>query len=729
MKNALGPFLLLLSLFPALLSAQTSLEADVTQTVTDRALAFSVKIPFQKALQSSQRRQPGVWEKFYQGTDSTENARYIFGLTVLSPGSFLIDDSSYYSRLRTNLRAQFKQLIRDTVFFMKGCFVEDLYGIAKSTDRTDRFMEFRHIERGNSWYTLMADFPVQGRGLTPKVRAFFNSFSMLDYRAQTWHQAMTPDSMLVTRAPTPILIHREDSSGGVPTQTRYMTFDTVHFNSYFISRQQIQPYYWRSSDTAVYADMMAQKTLPTDSLIYKRSVSNGEAKGWEWIVKPRNALVYERQRIFLYGDNIYFLFTYTSKDDITSPNTNRFFEDFRFVRPVPKTHVFDSKTKALLHDLFGPDTARAAAALTYTSRAPFGKEDLPALHSLLLHTPAYQGKPANNRVKATLAECIIRAHDTISFRWAATQYKALTVADDRIKGFLLNIMASFPSPAYYSEMAVLLQASPPNTLPFGLTWVLGAHPHETALIMPQLLSLPIDSFSRFFVIDLAGQLADSNLLTAKKILPFQRELLRFAVDRIAYLSTDYGSPRTTDGALISLLGLLNTDSSNAALREYLEMEFHDERIKAFAALLRNGKQRSEDIRDLAEDKSTRLDLYRVLEKAGRLPLFPVAFRTQKMLSESAVYSAAMQFELEPPTSIDFIDMKVIRTGGASKGYFFYKIKSENGLTHLAFAGPYSQGPVESDSPDATAIYDYQYSFDPVHAQEQISGLLARSVGR
>ena len=119
-----------------------------------------------------------------------------------------------------------------------------------------------------------------------------------------------------------------------------------------------------------------------------------------------------------------------------------------------------------------------------------------------------------------------------------------------------------------------------------------------------------------------------------------------------------------------------------------------------------------------------MDLYRVLEKAGRLELFPVAFRTQKMLSESAVYSAAMEFELEPPAAIDFVDMKVTRTGTASKSYFIYKIKSENGLTHLACAGPYSEGPGQTVSQNATALYDYRHSFDPVHAQDQISGLMA-----
>ena len=719
MKNTLKLLLFILSLRPALLSAQALQEADAMRTLTDSTLAFSIKIPFKKAVPSPPRWNNDVLDRFYYGIDSTENARYIFGFSVVRPGSFVMDDSSFYSGINTKLRTLFSQVFRDTFYFMKGCMIEDLYGILKAGDRS---MEYRHIARGHSWYTLMVDFPLHGP--SPKVQAFFDSFSMLDRPAQAWHRATAPDSTLTTWAPSPFDVLREDSSKDVSMQTRYLAFDSIHYNTYFIQRHQIPSYFWSSSDSALCADLMVFRTSPTDSLIYKKPVNNGDAKGWEWLRKPRNGLTYTRERVLVNGGNFYFLFTYASKDDAVSSNTNRFFEDFRFVRPVAKTHVFDSKAAALLNDLFGPDPARATAALTYVSRAPFGKGDLPMLHSFLSKMPAYQGNRHNSRVKAEITERIIHIHDTISFRWAAAQYKALPAQNDNMKGHLLNIMASFPSSVYYSEMVALLKASPPKQLPFGFLSVLGKHPHETATIMPQLLSLRTDSFSRFFVIDIAGKLADSNLLTRSKLLPFQHDLLRFAADRIAYLSTDYGSPRTTDGALISLLALLNTDSSNAALREYLEMEFHDERIKAFAALLRNGKQQAKDIQDLAEDKSTRMDLYRVLEKAGRLPLFPMAFRTQKMLSESAVYSAAMEFELEPPSSIDFVDMKVNRTGVDSTSYFIYKIKSENGLTHLACAGPYSQGPGQTESQNATAFYDYRHSFDPVHVQEQISGLMA-----
>lgn len=725
MKNILPLFLLVLVLHPSLLSSQAlshrAYETDSLFTIADSSLAFRVRAPFKKALPYPAGSDKNVRSRLYYGIDSAGDTRYMFGLSVLRPGIYTVDDSSYYSSLKKGLEAPFKQVIRDTGYFVDGHFVEDIYGTANTGDR---FMAYRYIARGNSWYMLAADFPQPA--LLPKVRAFFDSFSMLEYPVSAWHRTTDPDSLLTTWTPTPLFAYNGDTTKNHMVVSRYyLAFDSTHYNSYLITRQQLSPYLWSPSDSALYTEMIATQLLPTDSLVYKRPVSNGDARGWEWMRKSRGGSMYRRERILLNSDRLYFLYTCASKDDVASPNTNRFFEDFRFIRPVDKTDISKSRAGVLLDDLFGPDPTAAAAALVYVTHAPFGKNDLPRLHSLLLKFPNYRGGLNAFKVDASLTNRIIHINDSSSFHWAAAHYKAIPATQDYIKGFLLKIMGSFPSPAHYSKMAALLQDSPPGILPIDFLWMLGDYLRETARIMPQLLSIPTDSLSRPFVIDLAGKLADSSMLTATKLRPFQSYLLRYAAGRIAYLSTDAGSPRITDGALISLLGLLNTDSSNAALREYLEMEFHDERVKAFAALLRNGKQKAEDIQSLAGDKSTRLDLYRVLEKAGRLPLFPMAFRTPKMLSESAAYSTTMKFELEPPSSFDFLDMKIKGTGPALKRYFFYKIRSKNGLTHLACAGPYSQDPDQTGLTQAAAIYDYQHQFDPVHADEQISDLLAR----
>jgi hypothetical protein len=77
-------------------------------------------------------------------------------------------------------------------------------------------MAYRHIARGNSAYVIFADFPQPG--LTAKVRAFFDSFAMLDYPVQAWHRTIDPDSSLTTWTPTPLLAYNGDSSKDHPVE-------------------------------------------------------------------------------------------------------------------------------------------------------------------------------------------------------------------------------------------------------------------------------------------------------------------------------------------------------------------------------------------------------------------------------------------------------------------------------------------------------------------------------
>jgi hypothetical protein len=288
------------------------------------------------------------------------------------------------------------------------------------------------------------------------------------------------------------------------------------------------------------------------------------------------------------------------------------------------------------------------------------------------------------------------------------------------------IMSRFPGPAHLAEMTALVHASRPRQLSFNFLLEMEADLPLAAGLMPELLYLIDDSACRPFVVKIAGDLAENNLLSAPALKPYEAAILEFARVRIADLSTDIGSPRTWDAALITILGMLNSPGSQAAIREYFETEFHDLRVKAFATLFRNGKQTDEDIRSLAADKTTRLDLYRILLKAGRLSKMPREFFTQEMFSESEVYAKAMEFELEPPALIDQQVTKLIDMGpSGKKRFFFYRMKSANGLSFLACAGPYAPDASKVDLAHTPAVIDYQHLYDPVHQEAQMMGLLAR----
>jgi len=723
MKKPSG-LLLALFLYPVFLSAQT-LPHDSAYVFTDSVLAFRVTVPFKTVIKIPSANDPSkeIRSQLYYCQDSRENISYIFGVNYLSPDHVMGNDSIYFTGLKKSLGNQFYTISRDTSYLSNGYFVIELIGKLK-TDK-EKLTVSRHIARGNRWYVLVVTFPLSGA--TPSVTKFFRSFSILDFPVLDWQRSVSPDSSLMSWTPSPLrLLPPDSSTAGV--DRHYVSFDSIRSNGYNIDRYQLNPYYWSPSDSAFWKERIAISLRETETLIYKKPIVNGNAKGWEWVKLNGNSKIYQRIRCLMNGDQLYYLYTSALKDDIVSANANKFFENFRFSRPPAKTHLFDNKVRSLTDALFGTDPAAAANALVYVEKAPFERKDLSLLHALLLKRPALQGGLRPAKVNAEITQCILVLKDSSSFRFATEHYKSISEADGFIKENLLKIMSRFPDPAHYEEMAGLLKASPPPSSPLfyvEFIFTLETHLHVTARVMPQLMFLIADSNARTYFTRLAGILADSGLLTAAAIQPHEKAILSFAARRIADLSTDYGDPRNYDGGLITLLGLLNNAASHAALREFLETEFHELRIKAFAALLRDGKQTKTDIDSLAADKSTRLDLYRILRKAGKASLFPSSFRTQKMFSESEVYSKAMEIELEPPSAIDLFTTKTVDTDAGIKKYYFYKIDRKDGFHLLACAGPYGPNPRDEDSPAVAAVVDYQHIFDPAHAEEQMNKLLVR----
>ena len=731
MKHPLRLLLLTLSLYPTLIPAQTQTQTptqtpsrDSMYTFTDPNLAFRVMVPLKNVTKSPLQKSSDdrVISQLYYCTDSKENVDYVFGVNSIPPSRFVENDSIYYADLRKFLRKTiFSQLSLDTSFRQAGYIVIELSGKLKTNNKPSYY---RLLARGNRWYVVFASYPMPGG--TEKVRAFFRSFTPLDLPTRPWQKSRTPDSSMSTWTPYPLISSPFDSATRSIVELHDISYDSIRANTYTIIRSRLNPYYWTLSDSAFLQERIAVGMNEYDSLIYKKLVSNGNAKGWEWMKRPRNSMMYQRIRVLLNGDQPYTLYASALKDDLLSPDADRFFADFRFTRPIEKTHLFDPKETALLDALFGADPKAAASALAYVTKAPFREKDLPLLEECMLKRPASSGRLDPIRVNLAISNCIAALKDSSAFRFAALHYNSIPGSDYFIKGNLLMIMSCFPSQAHYSEMAALVQASLPTWLPFNFFEMLKENLHQTARIMPQLLSLSADSLFRPYVISLAGTLADSNLLTASALIPYEPYILRYAAIRDSALSSDIGSPLTYDVSEISLLGLLNSPGSNAALEEYVQTEFADLRVKAFAALLRNGRQKTEDLDSLAADKSTRLDVYRVLQKAGRVSLFPPAFLTQQLFSESAVYSRVMEFELEPPTAIDFLTTKLIDTNTGIRRFFFYKVRKQD-YDLLACAGPYGQDLRQVDllKAGSGAIYDYQHLFDPAHAEDQMSRLMEK----
>lgn len=377
--------------------------SDSVYAFSEPSLGFRVETP----VKINKYKDPsvaagGADSRVFMGADEREGIYYFFGVNRIAKGRYIDNDSTFLINLEKNLASKLTTITHDTTFLFEGRRVLEFQGPMKGADL---MMRTRYINRGNRWYALLVMYPVSA----PRARAtrYFNSFSLLDYPAHPWISSFSPDSLFSTRTPSPLVIAAPDSSLS-SVDRKYDSPDTITENNFSVVAYHLSSYFWALSDSAFWAQRLAGHISARDSLVYKKRVSNGAASGWEWIKFTRHSLIYQRIRLLLYGDELYSLFVSTPREEIQSPDVNRFFDDFRFTHPPPETHVFRSKADRLLTDLFSSDSTTATAACDYLGQAPFTRQDLPLLHRSLSRVTGLAGHPVGpERIRQTLQQKLI----------------------------------------------------------------------------------------------------------------------------------------------------------------------------------------------------------------------------------------------------------------------------------------------------------------------------------
>ncbi len=657
---------------------------------TDSVLAYTVELPekpeiFKEA--TADKKKDGIRSVVYSDVDNQQGAYLFFGVNTVLPGMYIDNDSVSLESLKTTIKKKTDSVITDSLYFKNNYRVLQYSGYVKQGGLT---MDTRYFMRGNRWYALVAMY----NALKPHTHAdrFLQSFSMLDYPSATWRKITSSDKFCSTWSPGEMASAERDSTDDPSIDIKYNSFDSTRSDSYAIIGFHFDPNFWSTSDSAFWADRISARINYSDSLISKKPIVNGDARGWEFVRLRHGSSMYQRFRLLLFGNRVYSIFASKPKPDVYDKNTNRFFEDFRFNKAMPATTLFESKARVLLNNLFSKDSATAVAAIQYLDRAPFGKKDLPCLHEALVRT----GITGNEELSVTSAYYRIKSHiisinDSSSFYFASGHYATMADSSYDIKNALLDIMCSFPSTARFDTMITLLTASPPHAaLSYKFIRALKDTAALAVLFAPRLLPLLKDSFVQASLINVCASLVDSNLLGIKSLLPYETSIVQCAMRRIKKLHTDADDYNLNDESIVELLGLLKTPAGNAALRKWLTVKNNFQKIRAVMALLKN--KQSVDINlytSIAADKASRLTLYRALKEIHKESLFPLAYKTQKMFGQSAVYDIAA--EDEDPSSVIFLSGEIINFKGKRSRFYFYKVaypSEDAGSTYLGCAGPY-----------------------------------------
>jgi uncharacterized protein YbaP (TraB family) len=590
---------------------------------TDSVSSFSIETPSPAKIFElpENLRKTADWRSLlYLSADPNGNGYYFFGINSIQPGHYIVNDSIFMAATSKKAAEKLVAISSDTTYLWNGYRVLEFSGDMKEAPMV---MHTRYISRGNRWYGLVAMYP--RTIINPGYEKFFNSFALLDYPSHPWQASSPADSLFSTWSPSRIDTLARDSSESSTIDIQYIGYDSSNCNSFGVIGYHLNPYYWSKSDSSFWASIIATQISYNDSLVYKQPVTNGEARGWEWAVLARHSNMFHRERILLNGDRLYYLYLCAPEKDAQSANANRFFDDFRFLGQLGKTTYFDSKAARLLTEIMGTDSATVVTANDALAIAPFSSNDLPFLHQALLEKPhiASNDKLDAGDITNNIANAITDLKDSSSFRFAAFHYRTLPDSMGYLKNHFLEIMSVFQDSLHYAEMAGLLLASPPREpVKYRFQSSLDDSLQLTAQIMPGLLPLLSDTTMREVVLYLAADLADSNLLSVSKLAPYQQGLISFAARRAAKLSQSDDATKPGDVSLMRLLGRMNNPLCNAALKRFLSSRSHYMCLRAAELLIRNKQMPDPAILlALATDKSTRLDLYRALQKAGKTSLF------------------------------------------------------------------------------------------------------------
>lgn len=671
----------------------------------DSSLALSVRVPGTPRLFPTNN---GEWNsRLYVSSDLKTGSYYFFGANSVLAGHFIENDSTLLQTLKEEGIKKLKKVDRDTSWMVNGERVIEFTGRMKEVDV---LLTTRYISRGNRWYALLAMYPLSGR--MPAVDSFFASFTELKEPDRPWQKSVSPDSAFSTWAPQAFTGRAKDSSG---TYT-YTSFDSLHVISYDVVSYKLGPYYWSVSDSAFWADRIEAKISYRDTLLEKRPITNGDAKGWEWIKKQRGSNLYYRELLLLHGDRLYALVVNSAKSQVHRPEADRFFEEFRLRGPTTANPYLQSQAEPLLRALFDADSATAAKAYPGLSGASFQKKDLPLLYRCLLRqSPLDRGEEGYQKVNSSLVDIVEELKDTGTFQWARQQYPSIPDSLAYLQNSLLRLMAT-PDSLHFATLVDLLRKDPPaEPLSYFVVSKLADTPALTVKFFPTLLPLLNDTIQRDRMLRLTAQLLDSNSLDAKLLMPYRDQLLTYGSRRVRLLAApaeaNFGA---ADAYLIAILGCYKDAAANALLTKFLTVKDDNLKLDAIRVLLRNRQPVDNAILvSLARKIDYRLELFHVLDQTNRLDLFPVAWRTQKAFGEAEVYLQMTDNDeddddeaaAEKPV-ISYLREKLVRKGDRQQRFLFYKV-SRSKQTWLAGVGPYDPDAKKVSSKDVSAYIDYE----------------------
>jgi len=660
--------------------------------------AFSLEFPSKPIEKKDVRSEEGRIILLLQSLDLKSQVFFAIRVASVKEGLYLpVTDSSHLEALSSDIRLRFEEvnIVDSSITFWDDFPACKISATAKSQGE-DIVLDILSIIRGNRNYYIFALYQ-PGDKAKHLSQKFLNSFKLLQLEYPQWKTQTSINNIYSTTSPFPFRPYKwhEEERSGVNIE-RVVVYDTLASHSLFVDRTIIPRWYWFSSDTAFLRTWASKHVYYNDSLVDYTISDQGKIKVAEFFVmRPRQTTI-KKVKVILLGNEVYDLYGSLAKADLDK-SYYKFFEDFTVLHESQEFNLVPPKLNQLKTAIENGDKEIIEEIKAWWNDLEFESTNLDWLQSLILNPYSDFDSNYYNTLNLKIIneiKVIDSNHNTIDY--IKDNYKSISKENNKVKPLLLYYLCGISTSKSYDFAKQILAD---ETYPFDLDLDLYLNLYDslrlTAILYPEIFKLMSSQNMLGQIFSITGTLYDSNLLSKKFILDYEKRFIDQANKVLKEKNKDDDVYSYYD--LVKILGILNTPASNKILAQFVKYSDMEMRFQTLIAMLKNNLPLDpKTINTLASTSEYRYYLYEELRKVKRETLFPKEHLSQEKLAYSKLFT---DFNDEDyPISFILAGNKTIIYKGKQQKVYLYKafetseyddISNENHTYYLAIAGPYS----------------------------------------
>lgn len=580
--------------------------------------------------------------------------------------------------------------------------------------------------RHNRFYTLTAR-ALALPGNEEMFESFIGSFRFLPYLETGFTEQTGGVNLFSVMAPSPIsvLAGKKKEAG----RNDYYAYDSCTAMSYGITSLALGKLYWAENLSALLEDQsrvyfneaLAKGNLyGTDSLVYKKTVFNGNSEGRELLLKSMFNNTYSRVRILHNGDSVFIINSKGDQELVTNRHADQFFDGFRFIADKAGNQPFVSKTANLIAGLQSRNEAEQKPALELLKNGyRFPAADLPQMLNALLVDYGQTGQGAD--IPRLLGGSIVPHAGETVLAFIRQQYPLQKNKREELRLVMLEMLAASGQAPAYQFIGECLANDPPAGNSFQQVFEHFARfPGQTAALSSPLLSRLKDENLGTFIIATLALLIDSNQVTYNSVRQCEETVLSLA-KKILHTYQENNNEKTQFPHMQAILDMLVRNpekQSRNILGDLIKFRNYNLSLQVIKALAKNNQPIPVSLCDwFMAAPQQRVQLYDELARMGKQSLLQGESANQQSFADAFV---RMYTDSDIGESItkyfDLVTIKNAAVKNKTSRFYIFKVTCQfrrGAEYYTAIIGPFSTNDAELSIPDGKDLFIlYRVPFNP-----------------